>query len=125
MALDPTIIDLIRDEIGDKQDFVDDIVDEVGGARNSLERIYLDTNRGNFSVLRTALLVYRKRRADYEDSGFDVTDAGILAVRSQKMREFNKRIKELEFLVDDTAKADSAAMLSKYQAETGSDTEFS
>jgi hypothetical protein len=102
MPLAQAIVDLIRDEIGVETDFVDQIADEGAGELASLEAIYVDDNRGNSDVLRTALICWRLRRNSYVSRGFDATAGGSLMARRQKMLEYDRRVKEYEILVDTT-----------------------
>ena len=104
MALDPTIIELIRDEIGDIQasevDFVNDDVDLPGvpAQIDSLEAIYTDVKRGNYSTLGTALVVWRRRYKNHRNRSFDISKEGNWLARSQKMRYMQQEIKKLEAL---------------------------
>lgn len=99
MALAQTIIDQIRDEIGDDLDVADEALGEPAPL-GDLETIYTDENRGNSSVLRTALIVWKKRLAKMQSRSFDATAGGRLLARSQRIRFLQRRVKELELLVD-------------------------
>jgi len=101
MALDQTIIDQIRDEIGPDLDVTDA---DPPGPLGDLETIYTDTDRGNFSTLRTALIVWKRRLASLQSRSFDATAGGSLMARSQRVRYLQRRVKELELLVDYTLK---------------------
>lgn len=112
MALDQTIIDLVRDEIGMDPDFVDNITDmpspgddDYGVVLDSIENIYLDRHRGNKNVLRTALVCWRRRKASYESRGFDISTAGTLLSRRQRIASMERIIKNLEMLVETTHRA--------------------
>ena len=98
MALATTILNQIRDEIGTNTDFTD----------GALEEIYEDEERGNFSTLNTALIVWRRRLGDLQARSFDITTEGSLLARSQRIRFMERRIKELEFSTDDTLKASNS-----------------
>ena len=95
MALDPSIISLIRDEIGDDMDFVNDNGDLPGvpAAYDSLENIYTDGARGNYSPINTALIVWRRRLGNHTMRAFDLAKEGNWYARSQ-------RTKFLQFQVD-------------------------
>lgn len=95
MALDPSIISLIRDEIGDDADFVNDDGDLPGTppAYDSLENIYTDGSRGNYSPINTALVVWRRRLGNHTMRAFDLAKEGNWYARSQ-------RTKFLQFQVD-------------------------
>lgn len=101
MALAQTIIDRIRDEIGSDLDVSDAPINEPAPL-GDLETIYTDTNRGNLSVLRTALIVWKRRLASMQARSFDATAGGRLLARSQRIRYLQRRVKELELLVDYT-----------------------
>lgn len=105
MALSAQILGLIRDEIGNDLDFSDAIPhDPDEGQLDSLENIYTDTERGNFNVLRTALICWRRRLGNLQARSFDVTTEGTLLNRSQRIRFLERQIKKYEVLVDDTYK---------------------
>ncbi len=101
MALATTIINQIRDEIGQDLDVSDEALAEPAPL-GDLVTIYSDVNRGNLSVLRTALIVYKGRLNGLGSRAFDVTAGGRLLARSQKARFYQRRVKELELLVDYT-----------------------
>ncbi|MDK1103812.1 MAG: hypothetical protein QGD93_09390 [Actinomycetota bacterium] len=103
MALAITIINKIRDEIGSDLD-VTDVAVSPSAPIGDLETIYMDLTRGNKSVLRTALIVWRRRLADMQLRSFDVTAGGSLLARSQRVRYMQRRVKELEILIDFTLK---------------------
>lgn len=104
MALAAQIVNLIRDEIGHDEDFVDNTVDLAANpnAYGALEDIYTDTERGNTDVLRTALVCWRIRRANYVKRGFDASASGSLMSRRQRMKELDKIVKEYELLIETT-----------------------
>jgi hypothetical protein len=114
MALTQTIIDSIRDEIGQDLDVTDAI---PAGPLGDLETIYTDLNRGNLSTLRTALIVWKRRLAQTQAKSFDATAGGSLMARSQRVRYLQRRVKELEILVDYTLTGTNQTVLSKYQQE--------
>lgn len=95
MPLTATIINQIRDEVGSDTDYDD----------TALETIYIDENRGNFSTLVTALIIWRRRLHDLQTRSFDVTTGGNLYSRNQRIRFIERRIKELELISDVTAKS--------------------
>lgn len=97
MALSVTIVNQIRDEIGEDTDYND----------SELEDIYIDVNRGNYSVLNTALIVWRRRLHNLQARSFDVSTEGALLSRNQRIRFIERRIKELEFATDGTIKGDN------------------
>lgn len=101
MALSEGIIALIRDEIGDDDDFSDS-APHTSPQLDSLERIYTDTERGNFNVLRTALICWRRRRNHLQARSWDVATEGSLLTRSQRIRQMDQQIKRYEVLVDTT-----------------------
>lgn len=116
MALSPSIVELIRDEIGPDPDFSDDSPHDTSiGQLDSLENIYGNTNRGNLNVLRTALICWRLRRNDYVKRGFDASTAGTLMARRQRLAELNRIVKEYEILVDTTFKHQTATLKSTHQ----------
>jgi len=118
MPLAQEVIDLIRDEIGnveqDEVDFVDNDTDLPGvpPAIGSLEGIYTDTNRGNFSALGTALIVYRRRFHNHRNRSFDISKEGNWLARSQKTRFLAGRIKDLEALTGSGKKSKNMAIVS-------------
>lgn len=95
MPLVTTILNQIRDEIGSDSDYDD----------TALETIYTDADRGNFSTLTTALIVWRRRLHDLQTRSFDVTTGGNLYSRNQRIRMIERRIKELELITDVTNKS--------------------
>ena len=99
MALATTIVNQIRDEIGQDLDVSDAPINEPPPL-GDLETIYNDENRGNSSVLRTALIVWKGRLASMQARSFDATAGGRLLARSQRIRFLQRRVKELELLVD-------------------------
>ena len=101
MALATTIINQIRDEIGQDLDVTDEVLAEPAPL-GDLETIYDDVNRGNSSILRTALIVWKGRLASMQARSFDATAGGRLLARSQRIRFLQRRVKELELLVDYT-----------------------
>lgn len=116
MALNSEVLELIRDEIGDDPDFADDNLSyDPDTQLGSLEEIYNSTNRGDQNILRTALIVWRKRRANYVSRGFDATAGGSLFARRQRMRELTRTVKEYELLVDTTARHSQSSVNSDYQ----------
>ncbi len=98
MALTQTILDQIRDDIGTDLDVTD--ASPVGSLGIDLETVYNDANRGDSNVLQTALIVWRRRLGDIQSRSFDVTTGGALYNRSQRVKHFQRKIKELELLVD-------------------------
>lgn len=95
MALSTSILNQIHDETGPANTDFTDV---------ALEEIYTDPDRGNFSVLATALIVWRRRLHDLQSRSFDVTTGGNLLSRSQRVRFIERRIKELEYAADDTVR---------------------
>ena len=121
MVLSQEIIDRIRDELGPDQDVTDAI--PVGSLGVDLETIFIDKDRGNFSILRTAYLVWKRRLAAMQARSFDMTAGGSLNARSQRMRMIRVEMFRLELLTDFTQKGTNQQALSKFQQEeTG--TEF-
>lgn len=114
MALSQDIIDLIRDEIGIDTDFVDNDSELTGGEEElgSLESVYTSANRGNFNILRTALIVWRRRLASHQGRAFDVTKEGAWLARSQRSRFLRAKVAEYERLVSDKPKSRNAEILS-------------
>lgn len=104
MALDPLIIDQIRDEIGN--DAETDIADD-----DTLEAIFNDEDRGNSSVLTTALIVWRRRLHNLQSRSFDVATEGSLLSRNQRIRFIERRIKELENIADESLKGRNHTVL--------------
>ena len=121
MVLAQSIVDQIRDEIGSNQD----VSDQSGTSApiGDLETIYTDIDRGNYSTLRTALIVWKRRLAEMQARSFDATAGGSLMARSQRVRYLQRRVKELEILVDYTLKGVNQPVLSTYQQDSES-TEF-
>jgi len=123
MALDPDIIALIRDEIGDlflnEQDFVDDDADLPGvpPAVDSLENIYTNDNRGNYSTLGTALIVWRRRLANHRNRAADVSKEGNWLARSQTTRYLQERVKYYEALTGQGKKGSNMSVLSEAQSD--------
>ena len=120
MALSTTVIDLIRDEIGDDLDFVNNITDEGGDEFDSLENIYNDTDRGDGNVLKTALIVWRRRQANMQARSFDVTKEGNWLARSQRMKYLQFKVEHYERLLRDKPKGKNATLLSGSAAEDSS-----
>lgn len=124
MALAQPIIDRIRDEIGSDQDVTDEAISPAAPL-GDLETIYSDEDRGNLSTLRTALIVWKRRLAGVQAKSFDATAGGSLMARSQRMRYLQRRVKELELLVDYTLKGDNQSIQSAHQvAEASATSEF-
>ena len=121
MPLAQDIIDRIRDEIGTDLDVTDET---PAGPLGDLETIYLNVNRGNYSTLRTALIVWKRRLAAYQSRSHDATAGGSLMARSQRARFLQRRVAELSLLVDYTLKGNNMEVLSGYQQVEDS-TEFS
>ncbi len=124
MALTQTIIDRIRDEIGSDQDVTDAAVSPSAPV-GDLETIYTDVNRGNYSILRTAMIVWRRRLAEMQSRSFDATGGGSLMARSQRVRYLQRRVKELEILVDYTLVGTNQTVTSAVKiAEDAASAEF-
>ncbi len=102
MALAQSIIERIRDEIGPDLDVSDAAISPDPAPLGDLETIYVDENRGNYSTLRTALIVWKRRLAAMQNRSFDATAGGQLFARSQRVRYLQRRVKDLELLVDYT-----------------------
>jgi hypothetical protein len=119
MALDPEIIELIRDEVGPDLDFVDNIVDLTGvpGELGALEEIYLDADRGRNNVLATALVCWRRRLAQQNARGFDITKEGNWLARSQRVKFLLNRVEHYERLLRDKPKGKNATVLSRSGSE--------
>ena len=124
MALAQTIIDKIRDEIGPDGDVSDAVLDPAAPL-GDLETIYTDANRGNNSPLRTALIVWKRRLAAMQSRSFDATAGGSLMARSQRIRFLQRRVKELELLVDFTLKGTNMEVIGQYEQAADLDAEFS
>ncbi len=103
MVLDPAIVALVRDEIGNDTDFSDD-TPHVSPQLDSLENIYNDANRGNSNVLRTALICWRRRLFNLQERSFDIITEGSLLARNQRIKFLERKILKLEVLVDTTQK---------------------
>lgn len=116
MALSQKIIDRIRDEIGPDQDVTD--AAPVGTLGVDLESIFIDTDRGDFSILRTAYLVWKRRLSAMQGRSFDMTAGGSLMARSQRMRMIRVEMFRLALLVDFTQKGTNEQALSKKEQET-------
>ena len=114
MALSQAIIDRIRDEIGPDQDVTDAA---PAGTLGDLETIFIDTDRGDFSILRTAYLVWKRRLAAMQGRSFDMTAGGSLMARSQRMRMLRVEVFRLALIVDFTQKGINEQMLSKKEQE--------
>lgn len=95
MALDPTILRKIRYEIGTS--YHTGVDDDA-----TLEVIFNDEDEGNSSVLVTALIVWRRRLAEFTNASYDVTTEGSLMSRSQRIKFIERRIQELENKVETT-----------------------
>jgi len=119
MALSADIIAKIRDEIGPDLDVSDEALVPTPAPLGDLETIYVDTERGNYSTLRTAYIVWKRRLAAFQTRSFDATAGGSLMARSQRARFLQRRVKELEILVDYTPRGVSVSAVS---ANTPSDT---
>lgn len=120
MALDTNIVKLIRDEIGPDLDFVNDAADEDPTdpeQLGSLEDIYLDANRGRSNVLATALICWRRRLAQQNARGFDVTKEGNWLARSQRVKFLQNRVEHYERLLRDKPKGKNAVVVSRSGAE--------
>lgn len=118
MALSAEIISLIRDEIGNDADFADSASSfDADLHLDSLENIYSTSTRGNGSVLRTALICWRRRLNNLQARSFDVTTEGSLLSRHQRIRFLERQIKKYEVLVDDTYKGRNMEVQSPSLAE--------
>lgn len=124
MPLSAAIIALIRDEIGNDADFSDDIP-HTPPQLDSLENIYTDELRGEFSPLVTALICWRRRLKNLQTRSFDISTEGSLLSRSQRIRFIEREINRLEHTVDDTAKSRNAASRSPADIEDAVGAEFS
>ena len=122
MALDPDILEQIRDEIGPDTDVTDEA---PAGPLGDLETIYISANRGNYSTLRTALIVWKRRLAAYQSRSHDATAGGSLMARSQRARFLQRRVKELELLVDYTLKGVNQDTVGNYEQNEDEGAEFS
>ena len=123
MPLAQTIIDRIRDEVGNDLD-VSDEAESPAAPMGDLESIYINVDRGNYSTLRTALIVWKRRLAAVQSRSFDATAGGSLMARSQRVRYLQRRVKELELLVDYTLKGTNHEVLSTYQQDSDTVAEF-
>lgn len=126
MAINVTAAALIRDEIGPDQDFCNNAADfDPTVHLDSLENIYDTQARGNSEILRTALICWRMRRADYVKRGFDASVSGSLLARRQRMLELNRQVYRLELLVDTTQRHVNSQVLSTYEQQVAAGgTEF-
>ncbi len=124
MALSAEIIRHLRAEVGEDSDVTDEPTTPAALV-GDLSTIYTDTAMGNFSVLRTALVVWRKRLMNLNTRSFDATSGGRLLNRSQRIRYTERRIGELSQKVEYTLKGVNAEVQSKYQIEADSTSEFS
>ncbi len=122
MVLSQEIIDRIRDEVGPDQDVTDAV--PVGTLGIDLETTFINKDRGDFSILRTAYLVWKRRLAAMQSRAFDMTAGGSLMARSQRMRMIRVEMFRLALIVDFTQKGTNEDMLSKFEQETPG-TEFS
>ena len=125
MVLDPLIVDLIRDEIGNDADFSDDTSGFAAPQLDSLEKIYDDPNRGNSNVLRTALICWRRRLNSLQERSFDIITEGSLLSRSQRIKFLERRILNLATLIDTTQKGKNMSTISSAEeADDGTTGEF-
>ncbi len=115
MALDPDIVTLIRDEVTYSNDYVDNITDLTGdaGELGSLEAIYISEDRGNFSILGTALIVWRNREAAQWKRSFDVSKEGNWMARSQQTRFIKERVRHFEAITGQGKKGKNMSILSE------------
>ena len=124
MTLDPLIVDLIRDEIGNDTDFSDN-TPSAPPQLDSLEKIYDDPNRGDSNVLRTALICWRRRLNSLQERSFDIITEGSLLSRSQRIKFLERRILNLATLVDTTQKGKNMSTISSAEeADDGTTGEF-
>ncbi len=124
MTLDPLIVDLIRDEIGNDTDFSDN-TPSTPPQLDSLEKIHDDPNRGNSNVLRTALICWRRRKGSLQERSFDIITEGSLLSRSQRIKFMEREIIRLESLVDTTQKGKNMTVVSSAkEADDGTTGEF-
>ena len=117
MPLAAATIERIRDEIGPDQD-VSDEAETPPAKLGDLETIFVDTDRGDSSILRTAYIVYKRRLAAMQARSFDLTAGGSLMARSQRMRMLRVEMFRIEILVDFTQKGINTSILSKKEQET-------
>lgn len=122
MALAPDILEQIRDEIGPDLDVTDET---PAGPLGDLETIFISADRGNYSTLRTALIVWKRRLFAYQSRSHDVTAGGSLMARSQRARFLQRRVKELELLVDYTLKGVNQDTVGNYEQNEDEGAEFS
>lgn len=125
MPLSQSIIDEIRTEIGRDDDFSNNIPHdstpvtadnpEAAAQLDSLESIYINVDRGNFSILVTALICWKLRLASMVYSSFDMTSGGSSMIRSQRIRFIERQILKLELLVDKTAAGSNDEIVTTYQ----------
>lgn len=118
MALDPAIVVLIRDEVTYSVDYVDNEDELTGnaGELGSLEAIYIDSDRGNFSTLGTALVVWRNRLAAQWERGFDISKEGNWLARSQQTRFLQGRVGYYESLTGQSLKGRNMQVLSEAES---------
>lgn len=112
MALAQPIIDKIRDEIGHDLDVSDVAISPDPAPLGDLETIYLNVDRGNYSTLRTALIVWKMRLADMQSRSFDATAGGQLFARNQRVKFLQRRVHELSLFVDYTLKGTNETSIS-------------
>ena len=115
MVLSQEIIDRIRDEVGPDQDVTDAV--PVGSLGIDLETTFINKDRGDFSILRTAYLVWKRRLAAMQGRAFDMTAGGSLMARSQRMRMIRVEMFRLALIVDFTQKGTNEDVLSKFEQE--------
>ena len=123
MPLAVAIVERIRDEIGPDLD-VSDEATSPPAPLGDLETIYIDTDRGNESTLRTAYIVWKRRLGAIQARSFDATASGSLMARSQRARFIQRRIKELELLVDFTLVSINQTVKSNFQGNDDDAPEF-
>ncbi len=124
MTLDPLIVDLIRDEIGNDTDFSDN-TPSTPPQLDSLEKIYDNPNRGDSNVLRTALICWRRRLNSLQERSFDIITEGSLLSRSQRIKFLERKIARLDSLVDTTQKGKNMTTVSSAEeADDGTTGEF-
>jgi hypothetical protein len=123
VTLNPATVALIRDEIGNDTDFSDNIP-HTSPQLDSLENIYTDADRGKSNVLRTALICWRRRLFSLQERSFDVITEGSLLSRNQRIKFMERRIEELELLVDTTLKGKNMTIQSSVAGSTGTNAEF-
>ena len=103
MTLNPAIATLIRDEIGGDADFNNNSP-HTGSQLGNLEDIYNTEARGGSNVLVSALICWRLRLFNLQERSFDIITEGSLLSRSQRIKFIERKIKNLEALVDTTQK---------------------